>query len=144
VSRLLRVSMLLILGIAGSAAVAFCIHQYVLRPAQARDDVFTAFKEGAITPDADGVIVLPPSLAAASVDGKAYVTRESQQATWILFVKNHQGQGYLFCTAPGHAGPKVSVGVNYPKVGSQIAVTVVRAVTPWCFEVVNGDARHPF
>jgi hypothetical protein len=144
VSRLIRVSILLILGIAGSAAVAFCIHQYVLGPAQARDDVFTAFKEGTLIPGPDGVITLPATFASASVDAKAYVTRESQQATWILFVKNRAGQGYLFCTAPARTGPKASVDLCYPNHESHITVQVTRALTPWSFEIINTDAKRTF
>ena len=136
----LRVALWIGLAASASAGVSGLLNHFVFRPAQSREDVYVAFKAGSLHP-IDGVIHLPPEWASASVDGNAYVTRESARTSWLLFLKsrggNHQFTGYLFCTQPAKTDVKGMIDLNYPTDSSPVTARVVRAQNPWSFEVVN-------
>jgi len=79
-----------------------------------RERIVQDFQAGKLKPDSHGVVALPPDLAAASIDGRAFATT-NQTAVWLL-LRTWQGKGanltgYLY--APGAA----------LKVGSEVSLT---------------------
>jgi len=88
-----------------------------------RERVAQVFQAGKLKPDFRGVVVLPPDLAAASIDGRAFVTT-NQTAAWLL-LRTWQGKranltGYLF--APG-AALKVGTEVSLTTDGAGVIVS---------------------
>ena len=137
----MRIVLLLAVGIGLSALLSYGVYRQILQPAQSREDAFAAYKSGLLLAGSDGVIQLPPRWAAASSDGKAYITRESSRVGLVLFLKS-QGigkrfSGYLFCTLPGKADAKGIVDLDYPTRGAKVSVRVMRVQTPWSFEVMS-------
>ncbi len=140
-NRAMRIILVLAIGVGASSLVSWSVYRYVFRPAQAREEAFAAIRSGELTAGADGVVILPSRWAIGSLDGKAYVTRTPERAIWVLFVKERGAGlrlgGYLFCDKPAKAGPKATIDVNYPAIGSQVTVKVLRAMSVFSYEVVN-------
>lgn len=140
-NRVVRIALLLLIGVGASTLISWSVYSYVLRPAQAREEAFAAIRSGELAVGTDGVVVLPSRWAMGSVDGKAYITRTPERAIWVLFVKERGSgmklSGYLFCDKPAKAGPKATIDLNYPAIGSQITVRVLRALSVFSYEVVN-------
>ena len=153
--RMTRITLMLILGLGTSALVSWCIYQYAFRPAQAREDAFAAIEAGQIMPGPGGITPLPPQWAMASIDQKAYITRDPMGTIWALFLKERgEGaslRGYLF-TSKLTSGVVAGVGkveLDYPipagangraPVKSQVTVRILRVAGPSSYEVVN-DGR---
>src|SRR5437763_1402996 len=86
---------LMILG-----ASAWRLHRYMVatgllpipfdRPAALQ--VVQQLNNNTLTPNKDGIVKLPPSLAKASVDAEVYVTTDPAGITWILF-RTWRGKG---------------------------------------------------
>ncbi len=61
-------------------------------------------KTGKLVPNSSGVVQLPPDLAPATVDGRAYVTRRPAGKILVLFVawqgKSANMRGYLYSSHP--------------------------------------------
>jgi hypothetical protein len=78
-----------------------------------RERIVQDFQAGRLKPDSRGVVALPPELAAASIDGRAFVTT-NQTAAWLL-LRTWQGKGanltgYLYAPgAPLKMGTEVSL-----------------------------------
>jgi hypothetical protein len=147
-----RIMLVLALGVGASALLSWCVYQYAIRPAQAREDAFAAIGAGEITPGAAGITPLPPKWAMASMDGKAYVTRGPQGTLWALFLKERGAgarlRGYLFSSKPtsGAAAGTGTVELDFPVAAgpggvpparSQVTVRVVRVMGPSSYEVIN-------
>jgi hypothetical protein len=146
VNRMLRIALMLAVGIGLSALVAYGIHRNVLGPAQAREEAFSAIQSGQLPAGPDGVVALPPKWAAASIDGKAYVTHSAQHLTWGLFVTERgfgkRFSGDLFCDKPAVAKGTMEINGPIPAAGDArgarvepVAVKVIRVLSPWNFEV---------
>ena len=140
-NRTMRIFVVLLIGLSCSTLMSWSIYRYVLRPAQAREESFAAIRSGELTAGIDGVVLLPSRWAIGSLDGKAYVTRTPERSMWVLFVKERGSGlrlgGYLFCDKPAKAGPKATIDVNYPSIGSTVNVKVLRAMNAYSYEVVN-------
>jgi hypothetical protein len=70
--------------------------------------VVTQVTNGALNPDVNGVVKLPPRSKDTSLNGEVYVTKDSSGTVWVLF-RTWQGkwanlQGYLYRSTPA-AGP---------------------------------------
>jgi hypothetical protein len=148
VNRLWKITLLLLIGMVGSALLSIAIHKKVLEPALAREQAFDAIAGGHLQADAAGSVDLPAEWRAASVDGKAYVTGSPGHTIWVLFVaeksKTTRVRGYLYCNKPAEARVSGAVQLNYPTTaGRQIEATVMRILNPNCFEVVNTQDHPP-
>lgn len=148
-NRMLRIALMLAIGIGLSALMAYGIHRNVLGPAQAREEAFGAIQSGQLPTGPDGVVVLPPKWATASIDGKAYVTHSPQHLTWGLFVTErgfgNRFSGDLFCDKPARAVAKGTMEINGPVPAADqrgarvepVEVMVNRVLSPWSFEVAR-------
>jgi hypothetical protein len=66
--------------------------------------IIAAVRNGTLSADRNGQIILPPWLAAASKDGRVYVTHKGNGLRLFLFPtwqgKGGNVRGYLFCSRP--------------------------------------------
>jgi hypothetical protein len=141
-NRPTKIVLVLLAGIAVSAGVSYLVRERVLRPAQAREDAFTALREGRLVPDAAGVAVLSPQWAMASGDGKVYVTGSHDRLLWALFpaepaADGKKFKGWLYCNQGNQAAPKSVVDLASTPLGRPAPVKVFRALSPYAFEVTS-------
>jgi hypothetical protein len=134
--------LVLLAAIAASAGLSYLVHQRVLRPAQAREDAFTALREGRLLPDGAGVAVLPPQWAMASVNGRVYVTGSRDRTLWALFpaevaADGKKFKGWLYCNSGNQAAPKSVVDLESTPLDKPAPVKVFRALNPCAFEVTS-------
>ncbi len=153
-NRSLKLVLAVILGgIAASALLSYAIYRNVLRPARLREDAFAAILDGRLKADAAGTVNLPAEFAAASIDGKAYVTVETTRTLWALFVQDRGSgstlRGYAFCNQPATARVSTTLELNYPiptrdgaaaatpPAPTKIIVSIKRVLNPVCYEVAH-------
>ena len=81
---------------------------------------------GTLKPAPNGVVTLPPALASASLDGKAYVTVDSTGVTWVLFQtwrgKGANLRGYVYHSNTAPSPPPATVKILGP------AITVTQLI----------------
>src|SRR5437764_1004841 len=92
-SRAMRIVLVLMAGVAGSALVSYLVYQKVLRPAQAREEAFAALQAGNLVPGPGGVTSLPAPWRIASMDGKVYVSGPPAGTMWALFASDIGSRG---------------------------------------------------
>jgi hypothetical protein len=141
-NRPTKIVLVLLAGIAASALVSYLVRQKVLRPAQAREDAFTALRDGSLLPGAEGVANLPPQWATASADGKVYVTGSRDRTMWGLFpaevaADGKKFKGRLYCNSGNQTAPKGVVELESTPLGRPAQVKVFRALSPFAFEVTS-------
>ena len=76
---------------------------------------------GALQPDADGIVKLPPGTKALSRYDEVYVTRDSSGVIWVLF-RTSQGhgidlRGYLYRSTPTAGPTPATLRVLGPTIG---------------------------
>lgn len=99
--RPLRVLVLVVL-IAGLAAGGVSLWRH--RRLSLASQVVTGVRSGALVPDPDGIVRLPPPLAAAADEGKVFVTYPPQGGVMVLIPewrgKGSNLRGLLYWSAP--------------------------------------------
>lgn len=139
--RAFWIGLVLLAGVGASALVSYLVYQKMLRPAQAREDAFTALQDGTLTAGPGGKTPLPPRWAIGSEDGNVYVSGSPQGTMWALFPSSvgpgTRFRGELYCNKPNKAAPKGTVDLECTPSGKPAAAQIVRALSPFGFEVVN-------
>lgn len=67
------------------------------------DTVVSQIKSGALKPDKDGDITLPPGFAGLSISGRVYCTYDASDPPALFFpteVSDGQMAGYVYCDSP--------------------------------------------
>jgi hypothetical protein len=89
--------------LAALVAAAAVMWWNAARQDRRREAVATEVLAGRLRPDAAGVVTLPAEFAAASVDGRVYVTRMPDGLTFVLFPswrgKGSNLRGHLYTSA---------------------------------------------
>ena len=95
--------------------------------------------QGRLSPNKQGVVDLPESMASASVDKKAYVKKTAGGEMWILLISSIDSpssfKGHLHCTKPPAQQP-TKLQVIGPK--GPVEVTVDSASPDGWYEVHAG------
>jgi hypothetical protein len=95
--------------------------------------------QGRLAPNKQGVVDLPDTMQAASIDRKAYVKKGPGGETWVLFISAMDSptsfKGHLYCTKPPTPQP-TKLQVLGPK--GPVDVTVDSASPDGWYEVHAG------
>jgi hypothetical protein len=116
---------------------------------RAGDQIVQSIAAGSLVPDAAGVVTLPRTYAAATVDGRAYVTVDPGSGTRWILLRLWQGKGcnmtaMVHCSAPAAGStpatihvlvPTLPNGPGSPKVPTgELDLNVARQATPNWYE----------